>query len=222
MLLSQLQEVNWQVYYDGRAKATNRGFDKEDIREFLLLAINEVWRVLYFASKRNKDGNTFYFVSPTLSIQEFPLGEVNPSGVRVADMSKFDMLRMPHDMHFVNIIPLGDCEGMGKSIPVVEPSEENFYKNKFPFFQFARVSGRNLLTFHVPPCASKVEVESTFTAPHLDPDISPDVAFDASNIVLGRFIGIPEFSNSGKDNPLTPSQKILRQKLPTQQAQIPE
>lgn len=225
MLLSQLEEINWQVYNDGRAKATNRSFDRRDIREFLIMAINEIWRVLYFSSKRNKDGTPFYFVSPTLSIQTFKLSPPNLIGMRRADMSEFDLLRMPHDMHFVSLYPVGCNDGGDyKSISLVDPSEEYFYAGNptFKSFRFARVMGRGLNTYNLPPCVKSLDVESTFKSAEIDPDISNDVAYDASNMVLGRFIGIPEFENTQSDNSLTPAKKILRQRIPNQQPQIPE
>lgn len=225
MLLNELEEINWQVYNDGRSRATTRSFDRRDIRQFLIMAVNEIWRVLYFSSKRNKDGVPFYFVSPTLSIQKFELSDSNIIGMRRADMIDFDLLRMPHDRHFVSIYPIGCNDGGDfKSIPLVDPSEEYFYAGnpKFRSFRFARVRGRGLDTYNLPPCVKNLDVESTFHSNEINPDISNDVAYDASNIVLGRFIGIPEFENTQTDNSLTPAKKILRQRIPAQQPQIQE
>jgi len=225
MLLSVLEDLNWQVYNDGRAKATNRSFDRRDIRQFLILAVNEVWRILYASSRRNKDGVPFYFVSPTLSIQPFTLGDSNLIGMRRADMSEMELFRMPHDMHFISIYPKGCNDGGDyKSISLVDPGEEYFYAGnpQFKSFRFARVMGRGLNTYNLPPCVTGLDVEATFHSDAIDPEISSDVAYDASNIVLGRFVGIPEFQNMQTDNSFSPAQKMLRQRLPSQQPQIPE
>lgn len=223
MLLSELSELNWQLYSDGRAKSTTRSYSQQDVREFLKIAIAEVMRILYFASKRNKDGNAFYFVSPLLSIVPFKLGETNLIGMRRADMTGYDMFRMPHDAHIVSMYPTGcNNEGDYKSISLIEAGEEYFYagSSKFKSFKFGVIKGTGINTYNLPPCVTGLDVEATFDAPNLDPDISRDVAFDASNMVLGKLIGMPEFVGKGTDNSYTPQQKNLRQRLSTQQPEV--
>lgn len=224
MLLSSLSELNWQLYNEGRARATSRTYSQQDVNQFLKIAIAEVMRILYFASKRNKDGNAFYFVSPLLSIVPFELGPTNLIGMRRADMAGFDMFRMPHDAHITNAYPVG-CNNNGdyKSIDILEnPGEEYFYAGnpKFSSFKFGVVKGAGINTYNLPTCVEKLDVEATFDAPTLDPDISRDVAFDASNLVLGKLIGMPEFTGKGTDNSYTPQQKNLRQRLSTQQPEV--
>lgn len=225
MLLSQLEDVNWEVYNSGRARSTTRTFDRRDVRQFLILAVNEIWRVLYMNSKRIKDGVPFYFISPTLSIQRFELSKPDLIGMRTADMREVELLRMPHDVHFINIFPIG-CNEKGdyRSISLVEPGEEYFYAGKAEFgsYKFARPMGRGLNTYNLPPCVTHLDVESSFYSDSIDPDITNDVGFDASNIVLGRFMGIPEFADMQTDNSLAPAKRILRQRLPVQQPQIQE
>jgi hypothetical protein len=223
MLLSTLSELNWQMYNSGRAKATSRSFSKEDVLEFLKLSVAEVFRIYYNASKRNKDGNAFYFISPLLSILPFKLGEANLIGMRRADMTGFDMFRMPHDAHIVSMYPIGCNDGGDcKSIDLVEAGEEYFYEGKaeYNFFKFAVIKGTGLNTYNLPPCVTKLDVESSFDAPGIDPDISRDVAFDASNLVLGKMLGMPEFMNKGIDNSYTPQQKELKQRIPNQQTEV--
>lgn len=223
MLLSELSELNWMLYSDGRAKSTTRSYSQQDVKQFLKIAVAEVMRILYFASKRNKDGNGFYFVSPLLSIVSFNLKDPNLIGMRRADMSGFDMFRMPHDAHIVSIYPIG-CNNGGdyKSISLVESGEEYFYAGnpKFKSYQFAVVKGTGLNTYNLPACVKSLDVESTFDAPDIDPDISRDVAFDASNMVLGKLIGMPEFTGKGTDNSYTPQQKNLKQRLSNQQPEV--
>jgi hypothetical protein len=223
MLLSTLSELNWQMYNSGRAKATNRDFSQKDVHEFLKLSVAEVFRIYYNASRRNKDGNAFYFISPLLAILPFKLGDANLIGMRRADMTGFDMFRMPHDAHIASIYPIGcDDGGDYKSISLVESGEEYFYAGnpKFSFFKFAVVKGVGLNTYNLPPCVTKLDVEATFDAPGLDPDISRDVAFDASNLVLGKMLGMPEFMNKGVDNSYTPQQKNLKQRISNQQPEV--
>lgn len=223
MLLSSLSELNWQLYNEGRARATSRTYSQQDVNQFLKIAIAEVMRILYFASKRNKDGNAFYFVSPLLSIVPFKLTDTNLVGKRRADMTGYDMFRMPHDAHIVSMYPVGcNDEGDYKSISLVEAGEEYFYAGnpKFKLFKFGVIKGTGIDTYNLPPCVTGLDVEATFDAPSLDPDISRDVAFDASNMVLGKLIGMPEFTGKGTDNSYTPQQKNLRQRLSTQQPEV--
>jgi len=225
MLLSILSETVWQTYVSGRQRATSRNFAEKDVNQLLKLSVAEVLRLLYFASKRNKDGNAFYFISPLLSIQKFELTDPNLIGMRRADMSEFDLFRMPHDAHIVSAYPVGCNDGGDyKSISLVEAGEEYFYAGnpKFKSFKFARVRGRGLDTYHLPPCVTGLDVESTFDAPDLDPDISLDVAYEAANMTLGKMLGIPDFINTGTDNSVSHLQKNLKQRLANPQTQIQE
>lgn len=223
MLLSELSETTWQFYSDGRARATSRNFSQQDVQQFLKLSVAEAFRLLYFASKRNKDGNAFYFISPLLSIQKFTLEDANMIGMRRADMIAFDLFRMPHDAHITNAYPVGCNDGGDyKSISLVEAGEEYFYAGnaKFKSYKFGVVKGRGINTYNLPPCVKNLDVESTFDSPGLDPDISLDVAYEASNMTLGKMIGIPEFMNTGTDNSVSHLQKNLRQRLSTQQPEV--
>lgn len=223
MLLSVLAETIWQVYQEGRAKSSTRSFSQKDVEQYVKLAVAEVFRILYYNSKRNKDGNAFYFISPLLSIQPFALSDPNLIGMRRADMTGFDLFRMPHDAHIPNAYPVG-CNEAGdfKSISLVEAGEEYFYAGnpKFKSYKFGVVKGRGIDTYNLPPCVKKLDVESTFDAPEIDPDISMDVAFDASSLVLGKMIGMPEFTNKGTDNSYSLPQRNLKQRLSVQQPEV--
>lgn len=224
MLLSVLSETIWQIYQEGRAKSTTRSFDQQDVQQYTKLAVAEVMRILYYNSKRNKDGNAFYFISPLLSIQPFSLGEANLIGMRRADMTGVDMFRMPHDAHIVSMYPRGCGDGGDyKSIDLVEAGEEYFYAGnpKYKFFKFGVVKGSGIDTYNLPPCIETLDVEASFDSTDLDPDISMDVAFDASNLVLGKMIGMPEFTNKSTDNSYTLPQRNLKQRLSLQQPQVP-
>jgi len=223
MLLSELSETTWQFAAAGRQRATTRSFSEKDVNQFIKLSVSEVFRLLYFASKRNKEGNAFYFISPLLSIQSFPLSDTNLIGKRTADMSAFDLFRMPHDAHIVSMYPVGCNDGGDyKSISLVEAGEEYFYAGnpKFKSFKFGVVKGRAIDTYNLPPCVTGLDVESTFDAPDLDPDISLDVAYEAANMTLGKMLGIPDFINTGTDNSVTHLQKNLKQRLSNQQTEV--
>lgn len=223
MLLSELSEIVWQVYNEGRARATTRNFSQKDVQQFIKLAVAEVMRILYYNSKRNKDGNAFYFISPLLSIQPFPLTDANMIGMRRADMIDFDLFRMPHDAHIVSMYPVGCNDGGDfKSISLVEAGEEYFYAGnpKFKGFKFGVVKGRGINTYNLLPCVKSLDVEASFDSPDLDPDISMDVAFDASSLVLGKMIGMPDFTNKGTDNSYSLPQRNLKQRLSVQQPEV--
>ena len=224
MLLSELSETIWQVYQEGRAKATVRSFAQRDVQQYTKLAVAEVFRILYYNSKRNRDGNAFYFISPLLSIQPFKLSDANLIGMRRADMTGFDMFRMPHDAHIVSMYPVGCNDGGDyKSISLVEAGEEYFYagNGQYSFFKFGVVKGAGINTYNLPTCVTGLDVEASFDAPNLDPDISMDVAFDASSLVLGKMLGLPEYTNKNTDNSYSLPQRNLKQRLSTQQAEVP-
>ena len=220
MLLSILTEVTWEFYASGRQTGTNRSFDKKDVKQFLKTCAAISLRQRFYSSLKATGEADLSVISPLLSIQEFKLGDPNQVGMRVADMSGFDLFRMPDSSHITNIYPTG-CEGKeGKSINLVtRPGEEYFYANpKFDFYKFAVVKGRSLNTYHLKPCTKSIIVESTFVdGEDVDPDIPLDVSFDAANETLGRMIGIPDFINKGTDNPYSLPQKNLRQKINPQQ-----
>lgn len=224
MLLSELSETVWQIYGEGRQKATTRSFSQKDVQQYIKLAVAEVFRILYYNSKRNKDGNAFYFISPLLSIQNFPLDVANLVGKRRVDMTGTDMFRMPHDAHIVSMYPVG-CNDNGdyKSISLVEAGEEYFYAGnaKYSFYKFAVVKGTGLDTYNLPPCVKSLDIEASFDMPKLDPDISMDVAFDASSLVLGKMLGLPEYTNKSTDNSYSLPQRNLKQRLSTQQVEVP-
>jgi hypothetical protein len=224
MLLSTLAETVWQIYNEGRPKASVRNFSQKDVQQYIKLAVAEVFRILYYNSKRNRDGNAFYFISPLLSIQPFTLTDANQIGMRRADMAGYDMFRMPHDAHIVSMYPIGCGDGGDyKSISLVEAGEEYFYAGnpKFSFFKFGVVKGTGINTYNLPPCVKSLDVEASFDMPKLDPDISMDVAFDASSLVLGKMLGLPEYTNKSTDNSYSLPQRNLKQRLSTQQAEVP-
>src|ERR1700733_4212377 len=144
MLLGSLAETVWQIYNEGRPKATTRSFSQQDVQQYIKMAVAEVMRILYYNSKRNKDGNAFYFVSPLLAIQPFDLSDANLIGMRRADMKGIEMFRMPHDTHIVSMYPVG-CNDKGdfKSIDLVDAGEENFYagKQKLKYYKFGGEKG---------------------------------------------------------------------------------
>lgn len=223
MLLSQLSEVTWQFFSDGRPKSTNRTFGKSDVKQFLKLAISELFRIRYYNNKKYADENDYYFIAPLLAIQKFSLPEPNELGLRRADMSAFDLYRLPHDMHITNIYPVGCSGADANSIPLVEPGEEYFYtKSKYKFFKFGVVKGRGINTYNIPPCANAIEVEAAYDSPDLDPDITMDVAFEAANEVLGKMLGMPDFPTKNADNSYSLPQKRLQQRINSKQEQIAE
>ena len=224
MLLSTLSEVVWQFFAEGRQKSTNRTFGKADVRQMLKLASSDILRMRYFSARKEQlqTGDTMdtSFISPLLSIQNFPLSDPNEAGMRRSDMSDFDIYRMPHNVSITNVYPVG-CGGEEyKSIPIVEAGEEYFYQNpQYKSFKFGVVKGRGINTYNLKPCAKSLDVEAAFDGEGIDVDIPMDVAFEASNEVLGKMIGMPDFPQKGSDNPYTLPQKHLQQRLNAKQQQ---
>lgn len=217
MKIALLSEVIWQFYNQGRAQATNRSFDKEDILQYLKMSVAEISRKMYFEYKKNGDGEEFYFSSPMLNVKRFTLADANERGARRIDLSAWDLIRLPRDYHITNIYPVGDCttDEDVKAVTLVTPGEENFYrKPKFNFFQFAVVKGRGIDAYHLPLCVKSLDVETTFV--DTDIDISLDVCFNAANSVLGVMLGVPGFIAKNVDNAYSPQQQSLKHAIQKQ------
>jgi hypothetical protein len=221
MLLNVVSEVTWMFYAEGREKATNQSFSKQDVMQHCRMAFANYIRQLYYNSKQLNDGDEYYFTSPILSIQRFPLTEPNAVGKRHADMSNFDLYRLPKNAHFTNVYLVGCGKNDGISISQVAPSEENFYLSaEYNFFIFYTVKGRGLDTYHIPPCVKSVDVESTFDSDTVD--VTLDIAFEVANSVLGVILKIPGFVNWSIDNPYSKPQMVLKNKLQEQQTTLPQ
>lgn len=217
MLLSKLSEIIWTFYQVGRVNATKQTYRQEDILELSSMCLGNMQRRASLGSAKADGVPDYYASAPLLSIQRFPLGETDYNGKRSADMSKFDLYRLPKNAHIVNVYPVsGDaCPGMerGKAIDQVTPGEEYFYLgDKFNFFKFYAVKGRSLDTYHLPPCTKSVDVESTFASEEID--VSLDLAYEIAQEVLGVTLRVPGFLHKEIDNPyITPQMQQLRRNI---------
>lgn len=218
MLLSELTETNYQFYNLGRPKTSSRTYDKKDIRQFIKLSCGNLFRFNFYNNLRMTGAADYSFINPLLSLQTFALSDPNAVGMRRADMSDFDMYRLPHSAHIQNVYPTG-CEGSeGNSIPILDSGEEYFYaKPKFKSFKFGVVKGRGINTYHLRPCTKTIIVEAAFDGKNedgsdIDVDIPLDIAYDASNEVLSRMIGIPDVIGKNIDNPYALPFKNLKPK----------
>jgi hypothetical protein len=219
MYLSVVGEIVWQFYAEGREKATNQSFSKQDVTQHARMAFANYMRQLYYNNKQLNDGDEYYFSSPILSIMRFPLTDPNAVGKRRADMSNFDLYRLPKNSHFTNVYLVG-CDSDGISISQVQPSEENFYLTpEYNFFKFYVPKGRGIDTYHVPPCVKNVDIETTYDNDNVD--ITLDIAFEVANSVLGVILKIPGFVNWSIDNPYSKPQMVLKNKLQEQQTTLP-
>ena len=198
MRIKQLGEVIWKFYYDGRPKSTAQTLSKADILQMCILSYGEIVRQKYYDSKKQDEYNQpdYSFLSPILTVQRFGLEDVNDiTGMRRADMSKFDLVRLPKNAHITNVYPVGsDCQGQAVGeITQVSPGEENFYLTPdFASFLFFVVKGRGLNTYHVPPCVKSVEVETSYVTD--DFDVSLDIGYEIAMTVLtvgGKVNGVP-------------------------------
>jgi len=221
VILKQVQEVIWRYYQEGRAKATSQELREKDIAQMVRMALSNQMRALYYENNKLNDGNEYYFTSPLLSTQIFTLGDADIKGMRRADMSKFDLYRLPKNSHITNAVPMGTgCKGNDGSMEMtqVQPGEENFYLSpEFKFFKFFVVKGRGINTYNLPPCIKEVAIESTFDSDLID--ISLDIAFDISNQILGVSLKLKQFPVKILDNSYNPNASELRKRLEETQNQ---
>lgn len=222
MTLKQLSEIAYRMYNEGRVKATNQNFKQADITQMCTVAAANIFRQLYYSNKKLKEGEEYYFYSPLLSVNRFDLTDANIQGMRRASMKGFDLYRLPKNAHFTNVYPVGTgCKGNeNMEVTQVSPGEENFYLSpEFTFFMFYVVKGVGINTYHLPPCITSVDVETTYNSD--EADISMDVAFDAIQQVLGTTLRIPGFYNKTQDNPYQ-SPQLAQLRRAVQQPEQPQ
>lgn len=219
MILKTVGEFTWRWIQDGRADATARTLRKADVIQYCRAAYGNINRQIYYASKKSNDGDESYFYSPALDIKTFTLSEPNAVGMRRADMSAFDLYRLPHNKHIPNVYPVGQaCEtkDVGQITLLDNPGEENFYLGpEYEDFMFGVVKGRGVNTYHVPPCIKEVDIESTYDNDNVD--VSLDIAFDVASQVLGVALRIPGYAGKETNNPYQSPQSLQLKRALQQQ-----
>jgi len=211
MFLKQLSEVIFTFYSNGKVESTNQELEQEDITQFTKMAFGNIMRRLYYAEKKNQKINENFFVNAILSSQTFPLSDANANGMRSADMSAFDLYRLPENAQIVNVYPIGCGSEQGMALSQVAAGEEYFYlQPQYKFFKFYKIKGRALNTYNLPPCVKSVEVEAAFDSE--DVDVSFDICYDVAQEVLGVSLRLPEWQKK-VDNSYSTAQRDLRQKL---------
>ncbi len=224
MILRTIAEVNWRFYQEGRARATQQTYTKKDISQMGRMAFAEMIHQNYLRDLKLKQTPDYYMISPILSIQSFPLSDIDGGNMRRIDMSKFDLYRLPKDAHISNIYLLGGgCteDDMVSEVPLVRPSEENFYRLDADLsdFVFGVVKGRGINIYNAPSCVERVDVESTYDSDEID--VSLDFAYQISTQVLGIMLKIPGFMNTRTDNTYENAKSAALKRALQQQEQQP-
>lgn len=218
MILKILSDVVYFFYERGRALATDKTYDKEDISMFVRMGVSNKMVQNFYATKKLNEGDEYYITSALLSVQRFVLSPPDSRGMRRADMSEFDVYRLPKNAHVVNAYPVG-CGGTeSKSITIVAVGEEYFYQQpKFNYFKFGVPKGRGINTYHLPPCAKYLDVESTFDSDLVD--VSLDIAYQVAREVLGVMLGVPFFIGKNPEDTYSEPHAQLNQRLRQAQQQ---
>ena len=195
MKLEQLSEVLWRFYQEGEADVKKQRFRKQDILQMAKMAFSNSMRTQYYLSKNLDEYRRadYSFVSPLFAVKRFPLSEPDTRNMRRADMSDFDLYRMPKNSHIPNVYPVGGgCAASDANIEItqVEAGEENFYLNNpdLSFFTFFVVKGRGVNCYNIPPCVKSVDIETTYESSEID--VSLDIAYDVSLMVLGQIFKV--------------------------------
>lgn len=221
MIISQLAEVIWRFYNDGRVSSTGVTITEADILQMVKMNYSNMQRLLYYESKKVNDGDEYYFYSGILSVKRFPLSEANMKGMRRADMSGVETYRLPKNSHITNVYPVGCSENEGDfEATQVAPGEENFYAGDpdMSFFRFFVLKGQGVNTYNLPPCVKSIDVEATFDDPKMD--VPLDICFNIANQILGLTLRIPGFLGKSTDNSFESPQMIqMRNRLQAQQDQ---
>jgi hypothetical protein len=211
MYIKQLSEVIFTFYNNGKNQATNQALKQKDIEQYTKVAFGNIMRRIYYTEKKNQRITENFFISTILSSITFTLTEATSNGMRRADMSKFDLYRLPENAHIVNVYPLGCGNEQGKSLSQVAAGEEYFYLGaEYRFFKFFTIKGRGINTYNIESCVKEVEIEATFDI--ADVDVSFDLCYDVATEVLGVALRLPEWQKR-VDNSYSAPQHDLRQKI---------
>lgn len=222
MKIKNLSELIWKIYNEGRSKATDQTLRENDIKQLVQLGYNGFLRKYYYESKKLDDYGEAdtSIISQLLSTREFQLSETNNVGMRYADMDDFDLYRLPKNSHLTNVYPIGGSCGSDEigTITQVNAGEEKFYlKPGYEDYMFYVLKGRRLETYHLPPCVSKLGVETTYNT--TDIDVSMDIAYDISQEVFSLLFKEKQFPIKILDNPYDPNAVELKRRLQEQEAQ---
>jgi hypothetical protein len=209
MILSVLGEFIWKWYQNGMPDASEQRLEEADVRQMVRTSAANNFRQQYIFGQKllparriqpPPEEHEYYFLSPLLAIKEFLLSDTNEIGMRRADMGAYDLYRLPKNAHFTNIYMVNfACGGLKKAeLTLIQNGEEKFYVNKpkFKSIVFATVVGRGINTFNVPPCITKLHVETTYDTD--DADISLDIAFDVAQDVLSKAWQVGEVTGDDK------------------------
>ena len=215
MILSQLVELTWKWYSNGKPQANNQQLIQADIEQKVKLLFADLMRQRYYESmKLDPSGQPDWTLgSPILSLQKFNLGEPGTNGMRRVDMSKFDLYRLPKNTHFTAVMPLSDgCNGEVLEVAVqVNPSEERFYINNPDLmdFLFYSVKGRGIDTYNFPPCVKEVQIEATYDLTG-QVDVEMSMASAIIDQILNVALGIKKQFYSEEVKKETAEQNIVK------------
>lgn len=220
MIIKQLVDIVYDYYYEGRAKATAQTLNKANVGQMVMLSYGQILRDKFKQSKKEDKFNEadYTYAAPILDIKEIQLSEPNVIGMRRADMSQYDLYRLPKDGHIVNMYPIGGTCGSEKigKITLVKAGEENFYLSaKFSFFQFGVIKGKGINFYHLPICVTKVAVETTYNSN--DIEVTFDLGYEVALSVLGIMFKEKQFPIKIIDNPYDANVVDLKHRLQEQQ-----
>lgn len=222
MKLKQLSDVLFNYYYKGRPKATALTLREPDVYQYVLIAYGDIVRKRYLASMQTDEFGEadIAVISDALDIQTFTLSDTNFVGMKRADMTGFELLRLPHNSHFPNVYPMGGQCGSEEigTLTQVRNGEESFYigKAKFSDFRFFVVKGSGLEFYNLPPCVDSVGIESTYAIKN-DTDISLDMAYDVSVEVFAILFKEELIPGKVIDNPYDANAVTLKNRLADQE-----
>lgn len=209
MTVNQLAEILWQLYDGGRPSATNQTLEREDMEQLVYLKSAEALKMRFYESRKLDEGEKTDFLGGMLGVRTYPLSEATAQGKRVATY-KEEVMRLPRNSDVTNVYPVNsNCnQTIGNTITQVQPGEENFYINDtdLKFFMFFVQKGKEIVTYNIPSCIEKIEVERIYTTTDLD--VPLDVAYDVATNILGvtlkvrGFIPTEDNSSDGNRNQL--------------------
>lgn len=216
MTVDQLSEVVWQFFEGGRPSASNQTLEQDDIQQMCFMQSAAQLKMRFYETRKLDEGEKTDFIGGMLGVRTYPLSEATIQGKRVATY-KEEVMRLPRNSDVTNVYPVNsNCtQSIGNTITQVQPGEENFYANDtdLKFFMFFVQKGKEIVTYNIPSCIEKIEVERIYTTTDLD--VPLDIAYDVATNILGVTLKVRGFIPT-EDNSADGNRNQLRYQLEQQ------
>lgn len=189
---SNIAEVIQSIYYNGRPKLDKK-LDRRDFLQLVNMANGTIIRKLYYEERQA--GQVQWFFSPETNTKDFELSDADQRGRRSFEIKgkkkgeEFEgVMRMPKG---IGVLDLRDADSGERISRIATGSAWMYMGRAYEGKMFYEQKGIKIITYNVPSCIKKVEMDGMFNL--TDMDIPYDIAFDICNSVLGLTLKVAGF-----------------------------